>query len=100
MAKRRGAEYWRRHLEAWRESGLTQVAYCASQGVSLKSFCRWRGKEKEARAAAATSLTLVPVRIDQLEAAHVVRLRSPGGWEIELPDRRASWLADLLRRLP
>jgi len=100
MAKRRGADYWRRHLEAWRQSGLTQVAYCASQGVSLKSFCRWRGKEKDALAAAKSSLTLVPVRVGKPEAVHVVRLRSPGGWEIELPDRRASGLADLLRRLP
>jgi len=33
MAKRLGAEYWQWHLDAWRQSGLTQVAYCARHGL-------------------------------------------------------------------
>ena len=100
MAKRRGAEFWRRHLEAWHRSDLTQRDYCASQGLSEKSFYRWRSKEKEAQATLPPSLTLVPVSVGAQAMSGAVRLHSPGGWRIELPAGEPSWLADLLRQLP
>ena len=97
---RRGAEFWRGQLEAWHRSNLTQRDYCAQHGLSEKSFYRWRGKEKEARAAGHSSLTLVPVSVSPLTSGGIVRLHSPGGWRIELPSGDAGWLADLLRQLP
>jgi hypothetical protein len=100
MAKRRGAEFWRRHLEAWLQSDLTQEAYCASHGLSTKTFYRWRGKEKEAVAAAKAALTLVPVSVITPATGGVVRLHSPGGWRIELPDGSMAWLAQFVRQLP
>ena len=30
--------FWREHSAAWKTSGLTQVAYCAQQGISYQSF--------------------------------------------------------------
>lgn len=38
------AAFWRRHLGAWRDSGLSQAAYCRQQDVSLPCFGYWRGK--------------------------------------------------------
>ena len=99
MAKRRGAEFWHKHLEAWLQNDLTQDAYCASHGLSTKTFYRWRHKEKEAVAAAKASLTLVPVSVSTPTAGGVVRLHSPGGWKIELPDASIPWLAEFLRQL-
>ena len=100
MAKRHGQEFWRKHLEAWRRSDLTQREYCANHGLGEKAFYRWRRKEREAAASATTSLTLVPVSVGAPVAGSVVRLHSPGGWRIELPAEGAPWLADLLRQLP
>ncbi|HYM85649.1 MAG TPA: hypothetical protein VET30_02825 [Pseudoxanthomonas sp.] len=100
MAKRREPEFWRRHLEAWHQSDLTQDAYCASHGLSTKTFYRWRRKEKESVAAAKSSLTLVPVSLGTPTPGSVVRLHSPGGWKIELADGSIPWLPDLLRQLP
>ena len=100
MAKRQGPEYWRRHVEAWHQSELTQEAYCASHGLSTKSFYRWRRKEKEAVAAGNSSLTLVPVSVGTPATGSVVRLHSPGGWRIELPGGNVAWLLDFLRQLP
>lgn len=100
MAKRHGSEFWRGHLEAWRLSDLTQLAYCASHGLGIKSFSRWRRKQKAASATAKMSLTLVPVDVGAPATGGVVRLHSPGGWRIELPGSHAPWLADLLRQLP
>ena len=105
MEKRHGQEFWRTHLEAWRRSDLTQREYCANQGLGEKAFYRWRRKEKDAVASAASSLTLVPVSVAPVSAGaavtgSIIRLHSPGGWRIELPAGSAPWLADLLRHLP
>ena len=95
-----GAEYWRKHLEAWLQSDTTRVAYCTSHGLSLKSFYRWERKQKEAVAAAKSSLTLVPVNMGGAPSAgSVVRLRSPDGWEIELPGNSVPLLVDFLKHL-
>ena len=101
MAKRHGAEFWQKHLDAWHQSDLTQKAYCANHGLGEKAFYRWHRKEKEVLAATKASLTLVPARLGPpvSEASCVVRLHSPGGWRIELPTTNASWLADLLKQL-
>lgn len=100
MAKREAAEFWKGHLDGWRHSGLTQVAYCASFGLSIKSFARWLRKERGAAQMAVLPLTLVPVSLGVPAACGVVRLHSPGGWEVELPAGSAPWLPDLLRQLP
>lgn len=100
MARRRGPEFWRKHLEAWHQSDLTQAAYCASHGLTTKSFGRWRRKEREAAAATNSSLTLVPVSVGAPTMDSLVRVHSPGGWRIELPVGEAGWLAELLRQLP
>ena len=97
---RRGAEFWRGQLEAWHRSDLTQREYCATLGLSEKSFYRWRAKEKEALAAGQSLLTLVPVSVSTPAMGGIVRLHSPGGWRIELPAGDALWLTDLLRQLP
>ena len=101
MAKRRGAQFWRGHIEAWDRSELTQEAYCAAHGLNIRSFYRWRHKQSEAAVAAKSSLTLVPVSVDSPARAGGLRVRSPGGWQIEVPaDAPASWLGELLRQLP
>jgi len=100
MAKRHGAEFWRGHLLAWRQSDLTQAAYCAHHCLSSKSFYRWHRQEKEAIAAGNGTLTLVPASVGVSVMGSVIRLHSPGGWQIELPAGEAPWLADLLRQLP
>ena len=99
MAKRYGPEYWRKHLEAWQRSDLTQKAYCGSQGLSVESLRRWRRREKVALAAAKASLTLVPVSVGTAATSGVVRLHSPGGWEIELPGGSVPLLLDFLKQL-
>jgi len=47
MAKRRPARFWVEHMEAWRQSGLTQVSYCARNELGIKAFGRWLRKSRE-----------------------------------------------------
>lgn len=30
--------YWKKHIEAWRNSGITQAAYCREHGLPIKAF--------------------------------------------------------------
>ncbi|MBA2237239.1 MAG: IS66 family insertion sequence element accessory protein TnpB [Lysobacter sp.] len=34
--------FWKPHLTGWRDSGLSQAAYCRQHGLSLKCFTYWR----------------------------------------------------------
>jgi len=86
------ATYWRGHVEAWRQINLTQIAYCAGQGLNPKAFYRWRRRLKTERMAGGERLTLLPVRVRPAQAVGVtgatgamgehlgadgIRLRSP-----------------------
>ena len=33
---------WRRHIEAWSRSGLSQAEYCRRHGLQRKAFSRWK----------------------------------------------------------
>lgn len=43
----RGKEFWRAHNAAYEAGAQTQLAYCAAQGLSEKTFARWRGVFKQ-----------------------------------------------------
>ncbi|HEV7775842.1 MAG TPA: IS66 family insertion sequence element accessory protein TnpB [Luteibacter sp.] len=80
------AAFWRRHLAAWRDSGLSQAAYCRQMDVSLSSFGYWRGKlgeVAEPRPPALLPLVVspVPASMDRIEVAlpNGLQVRLPGG---------------------
>jgi hypothetical protein len=99
MAKRHGQEFWQEHVQNWVRSDLTQREYCATHGLGERAFHRWRGREKQTIAAAKANLTLVPVSVGKPETGSVVRLRSPDGWEIEMPGSSVALLIDFMKHL-
>ena len=36
--------FWQRHLQRWRQSGLSQVQYCRQQRLSAAAFGWWKGQ--------------------------------------------------------
>ena len=36
---------WRRHVKAWRKSGLSQADYCRQQNINPKTFSTWKRHE-------------------------------------------------------
>ncbi len=100
MSKKRGTDFWRRHLDGWKQSGLTQVGYCARHDISIKTFTRWRGLELKIGPAIPSSVTLVPVRLERSSTGSTMQMHSPGGWRIELAGASVAQLAELLRSLP
>jgi hypothetical protein len=35
-------EYWKRIMERWQLSGISQKAYCANEGINCHNFAYWR----------------------------------------------------------
>ena len=66
-------------------------------GLGERAFHRWRSREKETIAAAKASLTLVPINVGTQATGGVVRVRSPDGWEIEMPGSSVTELVDFLK---
>ena len=111
MTVKEKRNFWTTHLAGWRQSGLTQRAYCARQGLKFKSFVRWRSKERAGQLSSTTpalpALTLVPaqrithpVPHSTNPASQTIRLHSPGGWLIEWPTEQAPCLVTHLAQLP
>jgi len=42
MTSAQKRDVWQRHIEGWRQSNLSQKAYCQQQDLSFTSFGYWR----------------------------------------------------------
>ena len=116
--------YWEKHIKAWRTSGLSRNAYCQREGLKPTTFDYWRPLitpgHAEVKAVkqpvSGNDITLVPVARGQplavkasghpVDAARdmapeSIKLKSPAGWEMQLPSHIDShWLITVLRQLP
>lgn len=108
MTMGKGKAYWEKHVEAWRESGLTQVRYCTRYGLSVTSLKYWSWHLRRiAETSKTPALTLVPVRAAGWEAGQASQrqpsgcvVRGEGGWVVEFTvNPQAEYLVDLLKGL-
>lgn len=58
--RNRKRKYWRRHLQAWRDSGLPQTKYCRVKKLNIKTFGYW--KRKLGKEIPAAKLVQLPVQ--------------------------------------
>ncbi len=47
MTKQERTEHWQQHVEHWRDSGLSGVAFCKQHELSYHQFTYWRRKLQE-----------------------------------------------------
>jgi hypothetical protein len=89
---------WQAHYESWRESGLSQKAYCEQAGLKYAQFVSTLAYYRK-RDRMQLPQKLIPVNIVHPAPAMIV-LRHRAGHQMELPtDISASWCAELLRCL-
>lgn len=101
-------EYWTAHIKNWQTSGLAQRRYCERAGLKFATFDYWRRHTRSDSEGVVCSkkrltggLTLVPVRVADLQRNEPLILTSPAGWELRLPASvEAGWLMTVLRQLP
>lgn len=72
-------EQWAEHVQAWRVNGLSQVAWCREQGLSLASFGYWRRRLAKGPVAPAGELPLRVQPVAAPDSAATVQLHLAGG---------------------
>ena len=102
MTNQEKRDYWQAHVEAWRCSKLTQMAYCRQQGLVSKQFAYRVTKDHRRQAANECGggvMMRVPVQIQEARPVGLV-LQNAGGWQRQLPPAvSADWRVGLLRGL-
>ena len=67
----RKTEFWRKHVNAWRENGLSQVDYSRQAGVAVKALGYWKRKFerdcKQGQHEPSSAPTIVAVQLPQLQ---------------------------------
>ena len=71
-------EQWSAHLAQWRDSGLSQTAYCRERGVSLARFGYWRRRLRATVGDGVRRALPIVMATSPLEAAPL-RVHLPGG---------------------
>ena len=95
-AREQKREYWRNHIEAWRQSGLSQKRYCEQAQISLHSFCWWhgRGLKSKPKKPGLKTMSFVPVFTKeskpQIETQHELALILPNQTKLLLPSNMAN----------
>ncbi|WP_299948094.1 hypothetical protein [uncultured Microbulbifer sp.] len=42
MATQSKSDFWQQHISAWKNSNLSQAAYCQQRELKLSTFTYWR----------------------------------------------------------
>lgn len=89
------AAMWRRHRQAWNESGLSAARYCREQGLSYAQWMYWQ------RRLGSAVLLPVAVVLDTGAAGSgvLVELNLPGGAVLRMRGMEVSDLVTLVRGL-
>lgn len=80
MTSENKPDFWQCHIEGWRQSTLSQKAYCSQQDLSFASFGYWRtrlNRKPETRA------KFIPVKLPKPSA--LVNVFLPAGLRLEMP---------------
>ncbi len=76
---------WFDHIKDWKQSGLTQKAFCEQQQLRLGSFQRWRGIfMRGERPEASSAVSFLPVNVTAAPASSLA-LRIDDHLRIEIP---------------
>jgi len=90
LAKREAnRQRWFDRIETWKQSGLTQKAFCEQQQLGLGSFQRWRGifmRGEKPEASSAVSFVPVNVTVDKASSLALLiddqlRIEIPAGFD-------------------
>jgi hypothetical protein len=55
--------FWRAHIAAWRESGLTQRAYCHRESLPEAQLSHWKHRQAKAQRRGLTKRSLIPIEV-------------------------------------
>ncbi|WP_444931878.1 IS66 family insertion sequence element accessory protein TnpA [Microbulbifer sp. SSSA002] len=98
MTEQSKSDFWMMHVTKWKDSGLSQTAYCREHQLRLSTFTYWRGKE------AKKTPKLIPLSVSPRSTDETVVVTLPGNAKIHLREstleRTLPMVLHLLREQP
>lgn len=75
-------DFWERQIEQWRQSGLSQLAYCRQHHLKAHRFYYWRRRIIKKQ----TDVSFLPVKLATLHKPNLpaIRVLMPNGCSIEI----------------
>ena len=84
--------YYEEHLEAWRNSGLSQVKYCEQANICYGSFKTWAGKLKQSDAVKTSFVETKPSETQDFGA--ILQISLPNGVRIGVSTPKSNVLVE------
>ena len=94
--------FWQKHLEAWKQSNITQAEYCRRNGLASKSFTYWKSRitSSAARQISFVPVTVRPESVRTVEEESYLRVVLQNGLKIEVAETfNPSTLKKLIRTI-
>lgn len=93
--------FWKRHVDQWRDSGLSKMAYCQQFSLVYHQMVYWSSKVANADCQISTpEKSFVPVSIAHGDTGSGVYVRLPNGITIEgIDEHSARWIGKLVGQL-
>ncbi len=91
--------FWKRHINEWRKSGISQVQYCRQNKLSTQSFTYWKMRLSQRSSISFVAVQVKPEKqINAGNSAELVLLKD--GYRIEIKEGfNPAALADVLRTI-
>ena len=77
-------EFWTRHVEIWRASGLTQKAYCARRRLAKRSLGHWASRLGRRKAAVTELVEIGSTEVKPQQSNRPIELAVQGGYLLRL----------------
>lgn len=77
-------EFWTRHVESWRSSGLTQRTYCSRHRLTKGTLGYWASRLKRPEAVAAELVEVVCADVKERRASSPIELLVEGRYQLRL----------------
>lgn len=78
-------KFWENHIQAWQQSGLTQVEYCRQNNLKDHRWWYWR---KRILQPAEPDVTFVPISFSSSKtSSSAISVVTPNGYRIEIDNR-------------
>lgn len=90
-------KFWEEHVRCWRESGLSQRAYCKRHDIRSNQWFYWKKRTTRTEA----RISFVPLRFPALSPSQFpsIRVITPNGFRIELEGVSPALLQELIREV-
>ena len=76
-------DFWHSHIEQWRQSGLSKMAYCQHHGLTYHQMMYWSHKSRSVVESQESSNRFVAISMPETFPETALSIRLPNGFIIE-----------------